>query len=352
MVRGREAERVRRVPGRPPEGPRQPGGDHLGRRRPRQQPQRHLPRVARAGVPSGQRAAGARRPPRRPGDDLPAHGGGGCGRHARLRPGGRHPCRGVRRLLPGQPGQPDPGLRLDPGDHRRRGPAGRTPRRAEDQRGRGAAELPDRQGRAGGGRHRRRRADAGRAGPPLRRHARRRVAGLRAGTDGSRGPAVHPLHLRQHGQAEGRAAHHRRLHGLGQLHARAGVRLPAGRNLLVHGRCRLGHRAQLHRLRPARERRHHPDVRGHPELSGRVPLLAGDRQAPGQHLLHRAHRHPRADARWRRPGEGHQPRQPAHPGQRRRADQPGSLAVVLPRRRRRAVPPSSTPGGRRKRAAS
>jgi acyl-coenzyme A synthetase/AMP-(fatty) acid ligase len=34
------------------------------------------------------------------------------------------------------------------------------------------------------------------------------------------------------------------------------VRLSRRRRLLVHRRCRLGHRPQLHRLRPARERRH------------------------------------------------------------------------------------------------
>ena len=37
--------------------------------------------------------------------------------------------------------------------------------------------------------------------------------------DECRRSAVHPLHLGQHRQAEGRAAHHRRLHGVGRLHA-------------------------------------------------------------------------------------------------------------------------------------
>ncbi len=44
----------------------------------------------------------------------------------------------------------------------------------------------------------------------------------------------------------------------------------ARRGVLVHRRCRLGHRAQLHRLRPARQRRHHADVRGRPQLPGRI----------------------------------------------------------------------------------
>ena len=47
------------------------------------------------------------------------------------------------------------------------------------------------------------------------------------------------------------------------------VRLSRRRHLLVHGRRRLGHRPQLHRLRPARQRRDHADVRRRAELSGR-----------------------------------------------------------------------------------
>jgi acetyl-CoA synthetase len=35
----------------------------------------------------------------------------------------------------------------------------------------------------------------------------------------------------------------------------------------VHGRCRLGHRPQLHRLRPAGQRRDDADVRGRADLS-------------------------------------------------------------------------------------
>ena len=48
--------------------------------------------------------------------------------------------------------------------------------------------------------------------------------------------------------------------------APARVRLSRRRHLLVHGRCRLGHGPQLHRLRPALERRDHADVRGRAEL--------------------------------------------------------------------------------------
>ena len=45
------------------------------------------------------------------------------------------------------------------------------------------------------------------------------------------------------------------------------LRLPRRRHLLVHRRRRLGHRPQLHRLRPARQRRDHADVRGRADLS-------------------------------------------------------------------------------------
>ena len=62
-------------------------------------------------------------------------------------------------------------------------------------------------------------ADAERPRPRLRGAVRGRLARLPAGGDERRGSAVHPLHLRQHRQAERRAAHHRRLHGVGQLHA-------------------------------------------------------------------------------------------------------------------------------------
>ena len=54
------------------------------------------------------------------------------------------------------------------------------------------------------------------------------------------------------------------------LHPRAGLRLPAGRGLLVHRRRGLGHRPQLHRLRAARERRDHADLRGRAQLSDRL----------------------------------------------------------------------------------
>ena len=61
--------------------------------------------------------------------------------------------------------------------------------------------------------------------------------------------AVHPVHLRHHRQAEGNGAHHRRLLGGHLHHHEMGLRPERRRRLLVHGRHRLGHRPQLHRLR-------------------------------------------------------------------------------------------------------
>ena len=78
-----------------------------------------------------------------------------------------------------------------------------------------------------------------------------------ARADGRGGPALHPLHVRQHRKAERRAAHHRRLHGLGQLHPPVRLRLPARRGILVHRRRRLGHGAHIHRLWSAGERCDH-----------------------------------------------------------------------------------------------
>ena len=99
-------------------------------------------------------------------------------------------------------------------------------------------------------------------GPGGRRRAARHV---RAGADGRRGSPVHPLHLGHHGRPQGDHAHDRRLPDPGRLHPQGRVR-PARRRgrLLVRGRHRLGHRAQLHRLRTTGQRCHLGDVRGHP----------------------------------------------------------------------------------------
>ena len=75
-----------------------------------------------------------------------------------------------------------------------------------------------------------------------------------------------------HRQAEGHHAHVGWLPHPRRLHAQVRVRSPPrDRHLLVHRRCRLGHRPQLHRLRPARQRRHPGHVRGRAELPWQRP---------------------------------------------------------------------------------
>ena len=128
--------------------------------------------------------------------------------------------------------------------------------------------------------------------------ARRRRQGERGATrrrcPRGRAPPLHPLHLGLDRAPQGRGAHHRRLHHLRELHARDGLRPSRGRRLRVRRRRRLDHRAQLHRLRPARERRDDAHVRVGADLSRRGPLLGHGRAARHHDLLHRADRDPRA----------------------------------------------------------
>ena len=89
---------------------------------------------------------------------------------------------------------------------------------------------------------------------------------------------------------------------------------------------------------PVGQRRHHHSVRGRTELPRRDPRGEDHRQAQGQHPLHRADRDPRDDGR-RQGGGGRCRRfQPASARFGGRADQPGSLAVVLRDRRPVALP--------------
>ena len=75
VVRGGQAQRQRQLPRPAPEHERRPGRLPLGGRAGRHRDD-HLPRPARAGLPPGQRAAGAGRGQGRPGRDLPGHGPG------------------------------------------------------------------------------------------------------------------------------------------------------------------------------------------------------------------------------------------------------------------------------------
>ena len=186
--------------------------------------------------------------------------------------------------------------------------------------------------------HGRRRADEAGARHSLLGRARRPRDRLRAGDHERRRPAVHPLHVGLDREAEGRRPLDRRLFGLGGDDLRLDLRLPAGRHLLVHRRRRLDHRPQLRRLRPARDGRDQRHVRRRPQLPRFRPLLGDGRPAWRHHLLHRADRHPRPDARRRRAGEAAQPQVAAPARHGRRADQPGGLGMVLARRRRRPLP--------------
>ena len=212
------------------------------------------------------------------------------------------------------------------------GPVRRAPARRAPHRRRGALDR--------GPRHLAARGDGARLRP------------LPAGGDGRRGPALHPLHLRLDRPAQGRRAYHRRLPRLRRDDPPVRLRLPRRRHLLVHRGRGLGDRPQLHRLRAARQRRHHADVRGRADLAGRQPLLAGLREAQGQHLLHRADRDPRADGPGPRVGRQVRSLVAAHPRLGRRADQPRGMELVRRGGRPAAAARSSTPGGRPRPAAS
>ena len=130
------------------------------------------------------------------------------------------------------------------------------------------------------------------------------------------------------------------------------LRLPRRRHLLVHRGRRLGHRPQLHRLRPARQRRDDADVRGRADLARRVALLAGLREAPGQHLLHRPDRHPRPDGpgpRMGRQAATCRPCASSAPSASRSTRRPGTGTT---RSSATTAARSSTPGGRPRPAAS
>ena len=111
---------------------------------------------------------------------------------------------------------------------------------------------------------------------------------------GCRRPALYPLHIRLHRQAQGHRAHARRLHGRHLQHPQICLRHQRRGPLLVHGRPRLGDRPLLHRLRSPAQRRDLLHVRRRPILSLSEPLVAVRRTLRHHHPLHRAHRHPRA----------------------------------------------------------
>ncbi len=116
------------------------------------------------------------------------------------------------------------------------------------------------------------------------------------------------------------------------LHLRPEAR---DRRLLVRRRHRLDHRAQLHRLRAALQRRDVGAVRGHAGLSRQGPLV-GDRRALRRHdPLHGADRDPRAHEVGAGVRAAARPLVAAPARLGRRADQPGGVDLVPRAHRRR-----------------
>jgi acetyl-CoA synthetase len=120
--------------------------------------------------------------------------------------------------------------------------------------------------------------------------------------DGRRGPAVHPLHLRLTGKPKGvlhttggymvyASMTHQYVFDYhdGDIYwCTADVGWVTGHSYIVYGPLANGATTLM--------------FEGVPNYPSR-PLLAGRRQAQGQHLLHRADRHPRPDARGRGAGQ-------------------------------------------------
>ena len=294
VVRRRQAERLAQLP-RPPRRrrARRPRRLSLGGRG-RRAAHDHLRGPARDDEAVRQRAEGTRRRARRPRRDLPADGPRGRRGDARLRADRRAPFRRLRRLLGGGGQGPHQRLRGEGAGHGRLLAASRKAAADEGVDRRGPGRMPV-------DRARRRRA-TDRRGDPVDRGPRRLVARAgRSRLDGLprravrlRADALPALHLRHHGEAEGHRPHQRRLPDRRRRDAQPGVRHQArDRRLLVLGRHRLGHRAQLHRLRAARERLHVDPVRGRARLPRQGPLVGHRRALPVHDLLHRPDRDPR-----------------------------------------------------------
>ena len=172
----------------------------------------HLSAAARARLQVRQRAEGARRQEGRPRHDLPADDPRGGLRDARLRAHRRGAFGRVRRLLAGQPRRPHRGCAIPSSSSRptracaaaSRSRSRRTPtRRCKKCKGDEKVLVVRRTGGPIAVGRRPRHLAARGAGEGRRR--------LPAGGDERGGSAVHPLHLGLDRQAQGRAAHHRRL---------------------------------------------------------------------------------------------------------------------------------------------
>ena len=240
---------------------RQAGGTRsrtTGSGRARGDPRPHVRRPPRGGLAARERAPAAGHRQGRPGRHLHGHGPRAADRHARVRADRRAAHRRVRRLLRRLARGAAARLRREGPDHAGRGLAQGRQGAAEGERGRGA-----RAGALGGAVDRappdgRPRSTGRRPRHLVARRCRRRVRRVRARADGRRGHALPAPHLGLDREAEGRAAHERRLPDARLGDAQVDLRHPRGHGLVVRGRRRLGHRPQLHRLRAAEQRRPRP----------------------------------------------------------------------------------------------
>ena len=90
---------------------------------------------------------------------------------------------------------------------------------------------------------------------------------------------------------------------------------------------------------------------GVPNYPDAFALLGGDRQAQGQHLLHRADGHPLADGRRRRAGQGDEPRRRCGCSARSASRSIRKPGIGITASSATAAARSSTPGGRPRPAA-
>ena len=167
VVRRREAQRLRQLPGPPRRGPApQQGRDHLGGRA-RRQPRADLPGPLARGQPLRRRAPAPRRQEGRHRHHLHADDPGAPDRDARLRAHRRAPQRGVRRVRARVAPRPDQRLQGQGRDHGRR-------------------QLPARRAGPAQEEHRRRRSRSARRSTPSSSTSgpARRSAGSRTATSG------------------------------------------------------------------------------------------------------------------------------------------------------------------------
>ena len=232
------------------------GGFPLGGQRRGGRGQDHLPPAPRRRLQVRQRAQGQGRYQGRPRGHVHAHDLRAGGLHAGLRAHRRRALHRLRRLQLGFAGHPPGGRRSQAaGDGRRRlereqahPPAGGVPARhgaGGEGRARGVQlrgggspgpaeprrEPPGRLRQGGAGR-----LEGHRQGLVVARGHEGRGGRVRGGVDGSGGPALHPVHLRVDGDAQGGAPYHRWVHDLRRDHIQVRLRLAGGRRLLVHSR--------------------------------------------------------------------------------------------------------------------